>query len=59
MAEDEIENEEKEEKEEIEKVTRSIQVSCLNSCIEITSEDKDDTLEKMKEIIEYFLQKYK
>jgi len=56
---EEKEEETKEEEKEDDKYTRSIHVSSLNVCIEITSEDKNDTLEKMKKLAEHFLDKYK
>jgi len=54
----EEEDEDEDEKEEV-KCSRSIQVQSLNTCVEITSENNSDTLNKMKKLAEYFLDKYK
>ena len=62
MAKDTKENKEEENDEEIEEednCTKSIQVQTLNIGIEIVSEDKNDTLDGMKKLVEYFLDKYK
>jgi len=55
---DENEDENKEEKED-KKISRSLQVQTATVCIEITSEDKNDTLEKMRDLVEYFYENLK
>lgn len=58
MTEDENDNKDEDE-EEIKHFTRSICVHNLNQSVEMTSDDPDDTLNKMKKMIEVILDKYK
>lgn len=56
--EDEDYDEEEEEEQEREKIARCINIHTLNTQVEITSNDPNDTLEKIRDIAERLVDKY-